>query len=57
MSQNRLSAVYQHFSDEGSKFHCKVAVKDSQDCDSIIPLAYTFVCFLQIIFKKMLAEV
>ena len=28
--------MYQHFSNEGSKFRCKVAVKDSQDCDSIV---------------------
>ena len=29
--------MYQHFSNEVSKFRCKVAVKDFQDCDSIIP--------------------
>ena len=31
-----LSAVYQHFPKEGSKFRSKVAVKDSQDCDAIL---------------------
>ena len=35
-----LSAVYQHFSNEGSKCRSKVAVKHSQDCDSIIPLHF-----------------
>ena len=35
-----LSAVHQHFSYEGSKFRSKVVVKDSQDCDSIIPLHF-----------------
>ena len=35
-----LSAVYQHFPNEGSKFRSKVVVKDSQDCDSIIPLHF-----------------
>ena len=30
-----LSAVYQHFSNERSKFRSEVVVKDSQDCDSI----------------------
>ena len=35
-----MSAVYQHFSNEGSKFRSKVAVKDSQDRDSIIPLHF-----------------
>ena len=34
-----LSAVYQHFPNE-SKFRSKVVVKDSQDCDSIIPLHF-----------------
>ena len=33
-----LSAVYQHFPNERSKFRSKVVVKDSQHCDSIIPL-------------------
>ena len=33
MSRNRWSTVYQHFSNEGSKFRCKVAIKDFQDCD------------------------
>ena len=34
-----LSAMYQHlFPNEGNKFCSKVAVKDSQDCNSIIPL-------------------
>ena len=31
-----LSAVYQHFPNEGNKFCNKVAVKDSQDCDAIL---------------------
>ena len=31
-----LSAVYQHFRNERSKFRSKVVVKDSQDCDSIL---------------------
>ena len=35
-----LSAVYQYFPNERSKFRSKVAVKDSQDCDSIIPLHF-----------------
>ena len=35
-----LSGVYQHFSNEGSKFCSQVAVKDFQDCDSIIPLHF-----------------
>ena len=35
-----LSAVYQHFSKKGSKFRIDVAVNDSQDCDSIIPLHF-----------------
>ena len=35
-----LSAVYQHFSDKGSKFRYKTAAKDCQDCDSIIPLRF-----------------
>ena len=35
-----LSAVYQHFHNERSKFGSKVVVKDSQDCDSIIPLNF-----------------
>ena len=35
-----LSAVYQHFSNQGSKFRSKVAVKDSQNCDSITPLHF-----------------
>ena len=35
-----LSAVYQHFPNERSKFRSKVVVKDSQDCDSIIPLHF-----------------
>ena len=43
-----LSAVYQHFFNEGSKFCSKDAVKDSQDCDSVIPLNTNFVCFLQV---------
>ena len=29
--------MYQHFSNEVSKFRYKVAVKDTQDCDSIVP--------------------
>ena len=53
-----LSAVYQHFPNEGSKFRSKVAVKDSQDCDSIIPLDFCllFANYLAI-FKKTLAKV
>ena len=35
-----LSAVYRHFLNEGSKFHNRIAAKDSQDCDSIIPLHF-----------------
>ena len=35
-----LSAVYQHFPNERSKFLRKVAVKDSQDYDSIIPVQF-----------------
>ena len=35
-----LSAVYQHFPNERSKFRSKVVVKDSHDCDSIIPLHF-----------------
>ena len=31
-----LSAVCQHFSNHESMFRSKVAVKDSQECDSII---------------------
>ena len=55
-----LSAVYQHFSNERSKFRSKVAVKDSQDCDNIVTQSFlhTFVRYLQIIiFKKTLAKV
>ena len=52
-----LRALYQHFSNEGCKFRSKVAVKEYQGCASIIPLAHTFVCFLQIIYKKTLAKV
>ena len=32
----QLSAVYQHFPNEVSKFRSKVAAKDSQDCDAIL---------------------
>ena len=35
-----LSPVYQHFPNEGSKFRSKVAIKDFQDCDSIILLHF-----------------
>ena len=31
-----LRAVYQHFTNEGSKFRSKAAVKDFQDCDAIL---------------------
>ena len=54
-----LSAVYQHFSNEESKFRSKVvAVKDSQDCHNHFrSFLNIFVCFLQIVFKKTLAKV
>ena len=32
--------MYQHLFNKGSKFCSKVAVKDFQDCDSIIPLHF-----------------
>ena len=35
-----LSAEYQHFPKERSKFRSNVVVKDYQDCDSIIPLHF-----------------
>ena len=35
-----LSAMYQYFPNERSKFRSKVVVKDSEDCDSIIPLHF-----------------
>ena len=49
-----LSAEWQHFPNEGSKFRSKVALKDSLDCDAIlwlkIPLQFRLL--LQIIILK-----
>ena len=53
-----LSAVYQHFSNERSKFRNKVAAKDSQDCDSIIPFHFCllFANYLGMDRKKRLLK-
>ena len=50
-----LSAVYQHFPNERSKFRSKVVVKDFQDCDSIIPLHFCLL-FKNCYLKKTLAK-
>ena len=53
-----LSAVFQHFSNQGSKFQTKVAAKDFQDCDSII-LNHSFTllfAFCKLSFKKRLLK-
>ena len=49
-----MSAVYQHFSNEGSKFRSKVAVKTPRIVTQ--SFLYTFVCFCKLSLKKTVAK-
>ena len=37
MSQNRWSAVYGHFFEEGNNFRCRVMLDQCHICNSVIP--------------------